>query len=103
MYSFDPVGSYEREACRAAGAAQSLVQPFLDNQASEHTPLNSVSIWIFSVVTRNRPFTDFIPLWSLLHADLHMFFLDLLQEPNSSTRNITSCSSFTGNRSFPCD
>lgn len=33
VYSFDPVGSYEREACRAAGAAQSLVQPFLDNQA----------------------------------------------------------------------
>lgn len=34
VYSFDPVGSYEREACRAAGAAQSLVQPFLDNQVS---------------------------------------------------------------------
>jgi len=32
VYSFDPVGSYERETCRAAGAAQSLVQPFLDNQ-----------------------------------------------------------------------
>ncbi|KLO07178.1 proteasome subunit [Schizopora paradoxa] len=32
VYSFDPVGSYERESCRAAGAAQSLVQPFLDNQ-----------------------------------------------------------------------
>jgi len=32
VYSFDPVGSYEREACRAAGAAQSLVQPLLDNQ-----------------------------------------------------------------------
>ncbi|KAG8908393.1 Proteasome subunit beta type-6 [Tulasnella sp. 403] len=32
VYSFDPVGSYERELCRAAGAAQSLVQPFLDNQ-----------------------------------------------------------------------
>lgn len=32
MYSYDPVGSYEREACRAAGAAQSLIQPFLDNQ-----------------------------------------------------------------------
>lgn len=32
VYHFDPVGSYEREACRAAGAAQSLVQPFLDNQ-----------------------------------------------------------------------
>jgi hypothetical protein len=34
VYSFDPVGSYEREACRAAGAASSLIQPFLDNQAS---------------------------------------------------------------------
>ncbi|KIM52734.1 hypothetical protein SCLCIDRAFT_1223477 [Scleroderma citrinum Foug A] len=32
VYSFDPVGSYERETCRAAGPAQSLVQPFLDNQ-----------------------------------------------------------------------
>jgi 20S proteasome subunit beta 6 len=35
VYSFDPVGSYERESCRAAGAAQSLVQPFLDNQVRE--------------------------------------------------------------------
>lgn len=34
VYSFDPVGSYEREACRGAGAAQSLLQPFLDNQVS---------------------------------------------------------------------
>lgn len=37
MYSYDPVGSYEREACRAAGAAQSLLQPFLDNQVSSQT------------------------------------------------------------------
>jgi len=32
VYGFDPVGSYERESCRAAGSAQSLIQPFLDNQ-----------------------------------------------------------------------
>ena len=32
VYSVDPVGSYERDAGRAAGAAQSLIQPFLDNQ-----------------------------------------------------------------------
>ncbi|MCO5561015.1 hypothetical protein L7F22_014636 [Adiantum nelumboides] len=32
VYSFDPVGSYEREFCRAAGSAQSLLQPFLDSQ-----------------------------------------------------------------------
>lgn len=34
VYSYDPVGSYEREICRAAGSAQSLLQPFLDNQVS---------------------------------------------------------------------
>jgi hypothetical protein len=39
VYSFDPVGSYEREACRAAGAAQSLVQPFLDNQVGGSSSL----------------------------------------------------------------
>ena len=32
LYSYDPVGSYEQHACRAAGAAASLVMPFLDNQ-----------------------------------------------------------------------
>lgn len=37
VYSYDPVGSYEREACRAAGAAQSLIQPFLDNQVRSFT------------------------------------------------------------------
>lgn len=34
LYSYDPVGSYEREQCRAAGAAASLIMPFLDNQVS---------------------------------------------------------------------
>lgn len=38
VYSFDPVGSYERESCRAAGAAQSLVQPFLDNMVRPSSP-----------------------------------------------------------------
>jgi len=32
VFSFDPVGSYEREVCRAAGSASSLLQPLLDNQ-----------------------------------------------------------------------
>ena len=39
VYSFDPVGSYEREFCRAAGAAQSLLQPFLDSQVSSLSSL----------------------------------------------------------------
>lgn len=32
LYSYDPVGSFEREQCRAAGSAASLIMPFLDNQ-----------------------------------------------------------------------
>lgn len=45
VYSFDPVGSYERESCRAGGSAASLIQPFLDNQVKKknltvpYTPL----------------------------------------------------------------
>ncbi|KAI9373333.1 nucleophile aminohydrolase [Aspergillus egyptiacus] len=34
LYGYDPVGSYEREQCRAAGAASSLIMPFLDNQVN---------------------------------------------------------------------
>ncbi|PNS17791.1 Proteasome subunit beta type-6 [Sphaceloma murrayae] len=34
LYSYDPVGSYEREQCRASGAASSLIMPFLDNQVN---------------------------------------------------------------------
>ncbi|KAG0309049.1 Proteasome subunit beta type-1 [Dissophora globulifera] len=32
VYTYDPVGSYERETCRCAGSASALIQPFLDNQ-----------------------------------------------------------------------
>lgn len=34
VYSYDPVGLYEREQCRAGGAAASLIMPFLDNQVN---------------------------------------------------------------------
>ncbi len=34
MYSYDPVGSYEREEFRAGGTAAALLQPLLDNQVS---------------------------------------------------------------------
>jgi 20S proteasome subunit beta 6 len=45
LYSYDPVGSYEREQCRAAGAAASLIMPFLDNQVNfknQHVPGSGV-------------------------------------------------------------
>ena len=35
VYSFDPIGSYEREGFRAGGSAASLIQPFLDNQIGQ--------------------------------------------------------------------
>ena len=35
VYSYDPVGSYEREQYRAAGAASELLQPLLDNQIGQ--------------------------------------------------------------------
>jgi 20S proteasome subunit beta 6 len=34
VYSFDPVGSFEREPFRAGGSAAALIQPFLDCQVS---------------------------------------------------------------------
>lgn len=40
VYSFDPVGSYEREQCRAGGAAASLIMPFLDNQVNFKNQVN---------------------------------------------------------------
>lgn len=36
MYSFDPVGSYQREEYRAGGSAGALLQPLLDNQVELH-------------------------------------------------------------------
>ncbi|KAF5361293.1 hypothetical protein D9758_010297 [Tetrapyrgos nigripes] len=37
VYTFDSVGSYERDTCRVAGAAQSFMQPYLDNQDDWYT------------------------------------------------------------------
>jgi len=34
VYSFDPVGSYEREVYRAGGSAGAILQPLLDNQVT---------------------------------------------------------------------
>lgn len=85
VYSFDPVGSYEREACRAAGAAQSLVQPFLDNQVSfEYSVFFPVANAILSDVTRGFCLT--------------LKLLDLLQEPTSSTGDLTSVASTARDR-----
>lgn len=40
VYSFDPLGSYDREPSRAAGHAAELLVPFLDNQVSFENQLD---------------------------------------------------------------
>lgn len=40
VYSFDPVGSFEREQFRAGGSAASLIQPFLDAQIGRKNQVN---------------------------------------------------------------
>lgn len=34
LYSYDPVGSFERENFRSSGCASSIIQPFLDSQVT---------------------------------------------------------------------
>ncbi|KAF0992391.1 hypothetical protein HZS_2669 [Henneguya salminicola] len=34
VFSYDPVGSYERVTCRASGSGAAIIQPILDNQIS---------------------------------------------------------------------
>ena len=70
VYSFDPVGSYEREACRAAGAAQSLVQPFLDNQVSSHTTYERSNRTIYNTLNLSTSSVVYIRLTFHLFADL---------------------------------
>lgn len=84
VYSFDPVGSYEREACRAAGAAQSLVQPFLDNQVSSgHSIISTIEPPVApphcpSLIS---PFTTYFgPRVPFLFTFFWLIFADLLQK-----------------------
>ena len=40
VFSYDPVGNFERENWRAGGSASHLIQPFLDNQVASLTNYN---------------------------------------------------------------
>lgn len=40
VYSYDPVGSFERISYRAGGSSASLIQPFLDNQIGLKNQVN---------------------------------------------------------------
>jgi hypothetical protein len=127
VYSFDPVGSYEREACRAAGAAQSLVQPFLDNQVSTSfliSRTNRICKLCNSFLCLLRP-SDSSPIsycvWiQQIHPSIHptppslfsyytvierwkYLLTDLLQEPNACSRNVISQTFAIVHRAAPRD
>ncbi|CAK9297641.1 unnamed protein product [Gordionus sp. m RMFG-2023] len=42
MFSFDPVGSYERESYKAGGSAAAMLQPILDNQIGNKNQNNII-------------------------------------------------------------
>uniref|UniRef100_A0ABI7YWB6 Proteasome 20S subunit beta 1 n=1 Tax=Felis catus TaxID=9685 RepID=A0ABI7YWB6_FELCA len=41
VYSFDPVGSYQRDSFKAGGSASAMLQPLLDNQEEISCPCGS--------------------------------------------------------------
>lgn len=88
VYSFDPVGSYEREACRAAGAASSLIQPFLDNQVSSP----SLSRLLFSSSL------DFPPFRPLFFAEFPSFFPICVRVSTPHVRHMRFCASLTSGK-----
>ena len=90
MYSFDPVGSYEREACRAAGAAQALVQPFLDNQVSPRR-IQRLRCGVCAQYLTSRFVPDLRPLSTGLSTIARVLVrwwgaVDILQEPGCTDR-----------------
>lgn len=79
VYSYDPVGSFEREQYRAGGSAASLIQPFLDSQIGKKNRTDSASIREYSLeesvqITKDA-FTsaaerdiytgDFVEIWKI--------------------------------------
>uniref|UniRef100_A0AAY5JWZ5 Proteasome subunit beta n=1 Tax=Esox lucius TaxID=8010 RepID=A0AAY5JWZ5_ESOLU len=44
VYSFDPVGSYQRDTYKAGGSASAMLQPLLDNQVTKLFGISSASL-----------------------------------------------------------
>ena len=79
VYSFDPVGSFERENYRAGGSAASLIQPLLDSQIGKKNRTDADSIPEYTIeeavqITKDA-FTsaaerdiytgDFVEIWKI--------------------------------------
>lgn len=84
VYSFDPVGSFEREKYRAGGSAASLIQPLLDSQIGKKNRTDADSIPEYTLeeavqITKDA-FTsaaerdiytgDFVEIWKITAAGM---------------------------------
>ena len=77
VFSYDPVGSFEREQYRAGGSASALIQPFLDSQIGwknrddERPELtidmaSKIAMDAFTSAAERDIYTgDFIQLWKI--------------------------------------
>lgn len=94
VYSFDPVGSFEREQYRAGGSAASLIQPLLDSQIGKKNRTDADSIPEYTLeeavqITKDA-FTsaaerdiytgDFVEIWKISSAGLEIELFPLRRD-----------------------
>ena len=81
VYSYDPVGNYERRPYNCGGSAQSLIQPFLDNQVGRLHLYDTVEMTIedtkrvvmdaFTSATERDIYTgDFVEIFTVTKAGI---------------------------------
>lgn len=92
VYSFDPVGSFEREGYRAGGSAAALIQPFLDNQIGgknlaipqpELTLEYAIKITkdaFTSAAERDIHTGDFVEIWVITSAGVQVEKFDIRKD-----------------------
>lgn len=92
MYSYDPVGSFEREQYRAAGSGSTLLQPFLDNQIGfKNQKANQRQITLdfalrvakdaFTSATERDIYTgDYLELWTITKDGVRLEKYDLKKD-----------------------
>jgi 20S proteasome subunit beta 6 len=84
VYSFDPVGSFEREKYRAGGSASSLIQPLLDSQIGKKNRTDAASLPeytldeavkivkdVFTSAAERDIYTgDFVEIWKITQSGI---------------------------------
>lgn len=93
VYSFDPVGSFEREIYRAGGSGASLIQPFLDSRVGKkndaRTPYHDLSLEealqiakdaFTSAAERDIHTGDYVQIWIVTRDGIRTELFDLRKD-----------------------